>query len=205
MKQPRMKTLIITLLIALAFASCKDDDFKLSETIRITGVQSSPARSAEITDSLAFITRYAWNWDAFSESEGKSVRGRSFGLLEEWAVQRDTVNNRLMLIGVDVIYGDKLGKFVVDFSDILLIAFIAPDGKYIHPRAAGDYGPVVFEYPTDTVGYIPNRVVLDARTKITAAFNDGDLAEVQRLFDEAFIFKPTTGAKWLALKAAGIE
>lgn len=204
MKQPRMKTLIITLLIALAFASCKDDDFKLNDTIRLTGVQSSPVRSAEMTDSLAFITRYAWHCSVFSQ-EDNARRTRTFGLLEEWTAHRDTVNNRLLLIGIDVIYGDKLGGFVVDYSDILLIAFIAPDGKYIHPRAAGDYGPVVFEFPTDTVGYIPNRVVLDARTKITAAFNDGDLAEVQRLFDEAFIFKPTTGAKWLALKAAGIE
>jgi hypothetical protein len=46
---------------------------------------------------------------------------------------------------------------------------------------------------------------LEAREKITAAFNAGDLEECQRLFYEAYVFLPTTGAKWLEMKKAGIE
>ncbi|MEG2755908.1 MAG: hypothetical protein RR931_04790 [Mucinivorans sp.] len=55
----------------------------------------------------------------------------------------------------------------------------------------------------DTIAYIPNAVMIDAEIKIRAAFSAGDFAACYRLFEEAFVFKPTTGAEWLELKAQG--
>ncbi|MEG1956083.1 MAG: hypothetical protein RR066_08555, partial [Mucinivorans sp.] len=43
----------------------------------------------------------------------------------------------------------------------------------------------------DTIAYIPNAVMIDAEIKIRAAFSAGDFAACYRLFEEAFVFKPT--------------
>ncbi|MEG1955357.1 MAG: hypothetical protein RR066_04825, partial [Mucinivorans sp.] len=45
--------------------------------------------------------------------------------------------------------------------------------------------------PIDTIAYIPNAVMIDAEIKIRAAFSAGDFAACYRLFEEAFVFKPT--------------
>lgn len=55
----------------------------------------------------------------------------------------------------------------------------------------------------DTIAYIPNKVVIEAEQKIKAAFDAGDYEECLRLFKEAYVFTPTTGPQWRALKAKG--
>lgn len=204
-----MKQIFIVLaLLATVIASCsKDDKQKLDPLIKVTGVSRSPQlRSGEINDSLAFITRYAWKWRAMSKKMGHDT-GRDFGLGGDdmWLIQRDTLNNKLLLLDVDVINGGELGGFIVDHSDVVLLGVKQPgEDKLIHPKDQGSVGDMA-KLIDDTIGYIPNRVILDAREKITKAFNAGDYIECQRLFNEAYVFIPTTGAKWRAMKAAGIE
>lgn len=203
-----MKQIFIVLVLFVVVASCnKDDKQKLDPLIKITGVSTLPQlRSGEISDSLAFITRYAWRWRAISKKIGRDT-GRDFGLGgdEMWLIQRDTINNRLLLLDVDVVHGDQLGIFIVDLTDVVLLGVKQPgEDKLIHAKDADTAGNLAKLIP-DTIGYIPNRVILDAREKITKAFNADDYIECQRLFNEAYVFLPTTGAKWRAMKAAGIE
>lgn len=203
-----MKQIFIVLVLFVVVASCdKEDKQKLDPLIKVTGVSTLPQlRSGEIDDSLAFIVRYAWNWRAMSKKIGHDA-GRSFGLGgdEMWLMQRDTVNNRLMLQDIDVIDVNQLGDFIVDFTDIVLLGVKQPgEDKLIHAKDAWTVEDLAKLIP-DTIGYIPNRVILDAREKITKAFNADDYIECQRLFNEAYVFLPTTGAKWRAMKAAGIE
>ena len=42
----------------------------------------------------------------------------------------------------------------------------------------------------DTIGYVPQSVINNARTLIETAYNDENYTEVYRLFDEAFTFLP---------------
>ena len=58
-------------------------------------------------------------------------------------------------------------------------------------------------YPVDTIAYIPNSVMQDLEQRITAAYDAGDYATCYRLFEDAFVFTPITGAEWLELKAEG--
>jgi hypothetical protein len=61
----------------------------------------------------------------------------------------------------------------------------------------------VVDSPRDTIGYIPNSVMRTAETAIKAAYANGDTEAVYQLFNEAFTFRPITGAEYKALKEAG--
>lgn len=103
--------------------------------------------------------------------------------------QRDTLNVRLMMWGTDII--DQQGLYHPNFIE----------GKDFVFRKAVDLG----HYPPiyDTLAYIPNSVITEAREKIVTAFADSNYTEVYRLFDVAFTFTPITGPEWRALKASG--
>ncbi len=57
----------------------------------------------------------------------------------------------------------------------------------------------------DTIAYIPNKVLKDARPLIERAYKEKRYEDVYRLFDEAFTFKPITGAEWRELKKQGLQ
>lgn len=85
----------------------------------------------------------------------------------------------------------------------MLVTYIDRKGAAIHPLKFDGHPDMFFDLYT--IGYIPNEVTTRARREVTAAFNKEDYEECYRLFDELFVFVPTTGAKWRAMKAAGIE
>lgn len=58
-------------------------------------------------------------------------------------------------------------------------------------------------HPVDTIAYLPNSVMREAEQRIKAAYDGEDYTTCYRLFEDAFIFYPITGAEWLELKAAG--
>ena len=215
----KIKVFLLFLTACLSLASCEKDKKGLDPNakINVTGVRSLtkadagdiPAGGIDgtgITDSLEFITKYAWEC-CKTASNGLTPR-RSFGLDDDtYYLLRDLENNKLKFWGSDAVSSDglSLGEVVTDYMDIVVTVAKWPDGTVIMPLgfrvSAEDYEKVTF----DTVAYIPNSVVLEARAKITAAFNDGDFDTCYKLFDEAYVFLPTTGAKWRALKQTGIE
>lgn len=57
--------------------------------------------------------------------------------------------------------------------------------------------------PKDTIAYVPNATMRKAEKAIKAAYAAEDYATCYRLFEEAFIFVPTTGFEYKALQAKG--
>lgn len=204
------------ILISLCLASCSKDNkgIRRDSKILIQGVASdtkthadsgTPIRGTDITDSVEFAVKYVIAIDFLSLDGESKKQSTTFGLTEELYNRfRDITNNRLIYQGVQVVSSiGTLGSFVTDCKEAVLIAYNDRDGNIIHPlqfEGHPDFGQYC-----DTIGYIPKAVLTRARNEITAAFDREDYDECYRLFNELFIFKPTTGEKWRALKAAGIE
>lgn len=211
----KIKVFLLSLMACLLLASCEKDKKGLDPNakISVTGVRSLTKADAGnipvggidgtgITDSLEFITKYAWDYRS-TTSDGLTPQG-GYGVDEEtYYLLRDLENYKLKFWGGGVVSNGFLGTYVTDRIDFVVTVAKWPDGTAVMPLgfSMSDYDKVKI----DTVAYIPNSVVLEARAKITAAFNDGDFDTCYKLFDEAYVFLPTTGAKWRALKQAGIE
>lgn len=107
---------------------------------------------------------------------------------EEWYtlgfadIQRDTIKPALKMWGTDII--DQKGNFVEHFLKIY-------DGVLTREISSRLY---------DTIGYLPNKMLKGALEKIKAEYDKKNYTEVYRLFDEAFTFRPITGAEWRELK-----
>ena len=213
----KIKVFLLSLMACLLLASCEKDKKGLDPNakISVTGVRSLtkadagdiPAGGIDgtgITDSLEFITKYAF--DCHMVMPGGLTPSRAFGFTEDdYYLLRDLENNKLKFWGSDAISSDGqlLGPFVATYTDIVVVVAKWPDGTAAMPLGFDMVQHDKITY--DTVAYIPKSVVLEARAKITAAFNDGDFDTCYKLFDEAYVFLPTTGAKWRALKQTGIE
>ncbi len=97
--------------------------------------------------------------------------------------QKDYTIPALKMWGTDII--DQDGVFQKDFI-------------YCHD--------VVVSTPNyDTIAYIPNQVLRDIRIPMETAYNEGRYEDVYRMFDEAFTFRPITGAEWRKLKEKGLQ
>ncbi len=213
-----MKVILCSLLGCLLLVGCKKESGQLDPDakISVTGVRSLTKGASDwadipedgiahtgITDSLEFITKYACECQ-MSMPNGLTP-GRGFGFDDgTYYILRDLANNKLKFWGTDAISSaGSLGDFVTTYTDMVVTVAKWEDGTAAMPLGFDmmRYNDVIF----DTVAYIPNSVVLDARAKITTAFDAGDYETCYRLFDDAYVFLPITGAKWRALKAAGIE
>lgn len=213
----KIKLLILSLLAGFILVSCEKDKKNLdpNSKISVTGVRSlTKADAADvsaegiagtgITDSLEFITKYAF--DCHMAMPGGLTPSRAFGFTDEdYYLLRDLENNKLKFWGSDAISSDGLflGPFVTTNADMVVVVAKWADGTAAMPLGFDmmQHDNVTF----DTVAYIPNSVVLEARAKITSAFAAGDYDACYKLFDDAYVFLPTTGPKWRALKASGIE
>lgn len=124
-----------------------------------------------------------------------------------FANQRDTISEHpaLLMFGTDIITQEgKLLRAYLDTRDHVIVQFTL-DGKpltYDENMAIRDR-EAIQRIKEDTIAYIPNSVMDEATQKIEAAYNDSNYAEVYRLFNEAFTFKPITAKQWKRLKALG--
>lgn len=107
---------------------------------------------------------------------------------------RDTVSERpaLLMFGTDIIRedGTLVKNFLYGRDVVVSRELLDKNGK---------------PYGLDTIGYIPNALLVEAQKKIEAAYNDSNYTEVYRLFNEVYRFKPTTGKQWKRLKAQGLQ
>ncbi len=186
------KLTLLTMLFALLLVACNSKDepkkpFQLdpNATINIKpdmrGWNKAPQRVAtenpKHLSPLEIVKRtiiLAWKNEELS---GKRTITRGFA-----KHQRDTLSNPPMLkmYGTDII--DQDGNYATGFIN----------GK--------DFILTADDAMTDTIGYIPNSVIKNARGKIKQAYDNGNNEEVYRLFNEAFTFLPVTGAEWRELK-----
>ena len=170
---------------------------KLSITAKL-----KETRGMSYNDSLSYIVKYAWEWYAISKENNNAPTARGFDFDDDYGTQRDTINNKFLLWGVDIIQEDgSLGWFITSLSDFVIITLRTPNSSPANPR---NYHGTL-DLPHDTIAYVPNKIFQEARDKIMSAYERKNYQECYRLFDSAFIFIPTTGEKWRAMKASGIE
>ena len=170
-----MKKILFFLLSLIILASCGKDEpsankGKLDPNAMIlirpaAGVRAtvSGLTALEIVEQgheIQFTTRYSD--DKYNE-ERDNTPARGFA-----ASQRDFDIPALKMWGIDVINQD--GEYIRDFTHATNVIITNNNG--------------------DTIAYVPDKVISDARPLIEAAYADENYDEVYRLFNEAFTFLP---------------
>ncbi len=191
-----MKKLFLLLIMATLIVACGDDDKPVEKkwdankmvlikpdktafnmATKASGDEAPQHLSAlEIVkqgDMIKFLVIYYNNKKV--EKPFYSNRGFSEN-------QKDFTIPALKMWGTDII--DQDGAFVKDF--------IYGEDVVVTNRETGD-----------TLAYIPNQVLREVREPLETAYNEQRYEDVYRMFDEAFTFKPVTGAEWRELKAQG--
>jgi len=188
------RTLIILAAITIAFSACKEEEeasaFRLAPDtmFRINPDMSAfPAnsmlRSGSIHLSALEIVKQASSIAFYSDTIG----GAATRMIGDF--QRDTVSEIpcLKMWAEDIIVN---GKYVPDFIEGRDFIIFKTGKNYVI---------------TDTIAYIPNSVIVAARDSIKAAMANNDVESVYRIFNNAFTFRPITGAEWLELKRQGLQ
>ena len=186
--------LLAIVLASVILLGCEKDEkggIDPNSTVNIRGKMS--LKSTDVPAEVKFVVKYAVEFICFSESGNKGGVGRGFS-----DAQRDSVSYMLKWFGQDVIqngYDGKqyLGWTMTDIKDIYLIARFDKSDRPINPRGTFIPGQVAY---TDTIGRIPNDVVMRARKEVTAAFAAGNYERCYQLFDSAYVFVPMIKDKW---------
>lgn len=213
-----MKNILLLLIFAIAIISCSKEVkppvsvVKLDPMARIQmNIEPSKTKSNQsvipgtwVTDSVLFMSRWGFQWSS------KAFR-LTFGSIKDDHVDtylqyRDTINNKLFMSGWKIIKEDSTlntgsgGVFADDCTDNVLTIQRYPDTMFpVFPTDVNS------RQILDTIGYIPNKVFEQAKQATIEAYEAGDIDKCYEIFMDYFYFVPTTGAKWRAMKAAGIE
>ncbi|NLO71961.1 MAG: hypothetical protein GX102_13660 [Porphyromonadaceae bacterium] len=194
-----MKKLLF-LILAVALVGCKGNEpkepFKIDP---LATVNIKPEKGAWKLPAMRVISENPQHLSALEIVKQTTVMqyynpniGVGAGKIERMfdKLQRDTISETpaLKMWATDII-NDK-GEYVPEFIEAHDIIFI-----HFHEMT-----------PTtarDTIGYIPNSTIRSAQSAVKSAYDNNDPEEVLRLFNEAFTFRPITGAEYKALKEAG--
>lgn len=174
-----MRKLLLLLIIPLLFA-CeeKKEPFKVDPDAMITirpakGVQLRPTDRMKVKvqglTALEIVqqarsTRYQSRY--FDDMDVGELRNVARGFNEE--TMKDFDIPALKMLGIDVI--NAQGEYIRDFTHATNV-FITTENN-------------------DTIAFVPDTVISNARPLIEAAYQNRDYEEVYRLFDEAFTFLP---------------
>lgn len=181
-----MKNLLHTIvLVACAtslFTACQKEDNNNNGKLDPNALISiRPAPGVKATGNTKYLSAHEivkqTSSFCFIRPNGDET-GRGFA-----SHQRDTINNRLLMYGTDVI--DQFGELYTAFIEASNYIFVT----------RGERLAII-----DTIAYIPNSVMRKAESSITEAYRKGDYATCYKIMDSAFIFYPITGEEWLELK-----
>lgn len=179
---------VLVLFIALSLFSCKKDNKGLLDpnaTVSIRPAAGVKAYDRHLTaeeivhktSDIAFMT--------FHNPEKTHWAEASRGFADH---QRDFENMRLLMYSTDVVaQNGTLEEGFIEGRDIVL--------RILDQRLE----------PIDTIAYISNSIIIQAEKEIRAAYAAEDYETCYRLFDNAFVFQPITGAEWRALKEQGLQ
>lgn len=190
-----MKRLILFLAVAVLFAACDDKDKgngKLDPNAMISLRAAPSGRAAASPNHLSAleIVKQTMEIEFINEDKFPDTKrlSREFG-----DNQRDLANERLLMYGSDII--TPRGEWLDDFiggSNVVLTRAAPADAQYPDGHI-------------DTIAYIKNATLREARILAKAAFDREDYKTVYELFDQAFTFIPITGEEWRELKAQGLN
>jgi len=86
-------------------------------------------------------------------------------------------------------FNDQQKDFELPALKMLGIDVISADGNYYRDLTYA-FDVFIVNTDRDTIAYVPNEVINDARIAIEAAFADDNYTEVYDLFNTAFTFLP---------------
>lgn len=172
-----MKKILFLLLVMIAFGSCDPKDipevdkgkFDPNAYILIrpaTGVQTRSAITG-LTALEVVQQAHAIRWQSywFGNTEWDDVKNIARGFPDQY---KDYSKPALLMLGTDI---------------------IAQGGEYYRDFIFG-FNVFITNSELDTIAYIPDSVINNARPLIEAAYADSNYTEVYKLFNEAFTFIP---------------
>lgn len=112
-----------------------------------------------------------------------------------WPELRDTVNDMLLFRGEDILtaQGELYRGFLYNYIDYYVLV-----GKFDFENL--DHNPDL-----DTVGYIPNATIIEARKHIEELYDAEKYDEIYEYFHHAFEIIPCTGSEYKALVEQGLQ
>ncbi len=183
------KCFLIMVMVGLAFAACKKDaePYKFKETVEplildFVERPNSKYSVAEVVRNpyVAMLFRY--------ESAGsEDVYCKHFA-----HESHDTINNRLLMQSSDILTED--GRLVYDFigaRDVYL--------AFVDYTKGGDNTNI----NGDTVGYVPQSAIDNARVQIEELYAQEQYDEIYEVFRKAFTFYTCTGEEYKQIVANG--
>lgn len=181
-----MKKLFLLLCLIATMSCTKDNNGKLNPDAMIS-IWPKGAVKTKATDghlSNYEIVKQTFNLSFYNTSMGSGNLVRGFA-----PAQRDTINVRLLMWGTDIIgqFGDYITEFIDGYDFVLRRNLTTLPATPIY----------------DTIAYISNDVILNARDRIKAAYDANNYTAVYAAFDSVFTFVPITGAEWRELKRTG--
>jgi len=185
-----IKIMLVTLLAIGLFSCEKETEFRLdpSAPVYLNGREAVSAAKGQELLSIKEVIKRA------SDFKVNTVYGDGFWSIDGACI-RDTVNDRIIGYNDWVVKMEgTLNTNFIEGRDILILD-IDYENRDINTGT----------YTTDTLGYIPNSVMEQAETDIKAAYYAENYDECYRLFEEAFVFYPVTGAQYLELVGQGIN
>lgn len=208
-----MKKLTLLLFTSLILWCCKEENNGVLDSDHKMVVYGRNMQTRSIVDSVEIVLRntYTVRWNP---NDG-TVPGFSLGTGERFydggGCQRDFENRRFLFAGGWVIipaYDNpepQIGELITTGHDVIFIGIRDTITGELFDIQYGNWDNTINRCVDDTIGYIPNAVMSSACARIIEAYNKKDYATCYAVFDSAFVFIPTTGAKWRALKETGIE
>lgn len=191
-----MKKLLFIISIMLLFVACEKEEpakvFRLDPDAKVYVKPSAVSKGIidaknvgehltplEVVKQATFLNGY--NFDISNTP-----------IVWTW-VGKDTVSETPALLrwGRDIIYDtDGYGHYGLQTEFINSVDLVICRGEFR-------------QY--DTIAYIPNSNVIQAKAAILEALAQKDTAAVYAIFKDAFKFIPISGAEWKQLKAQGLN
>lgn len=175
----RILILLSVVAVATAFASCNKGDKWRNGTLAIN-VRENVATKADEHLTPAQIVRKAW---VIVWSNGRNARNITRGFNEE---QRDTVNNKLLMLSTDVI------SDIGELKD--------GDGDFINSQDIR-----ILDSSDVVIAYIPTATVRQVRNSIIEEYDKGNYDEVYKIFNDAFVAFPISQEEYDDLVESGVQ
>ena len=196
------KTILLMALVGIVLTACEKKNepyqFKDTEVIIIQGVDQPQFKST----SKQYTIKEMLKDTAFQMAIKYSAEMKKDGLINDHCMhlgenEKDTINDRIQLSAWLILGSDgQLNRALIDMCECYFVI-----GE---KTAQNPYGVYPLESPQyDTVGYIPQSVIDNARVQIESLYAQERYDEIYELFHTAFTFYTCTGEEYKQIVANG--